>query len=105
EDVHATVAGLVDNLLRPNEDVGAATVNQLFEATERVGGRIPVRLSELAQGIGVKAGGAGEAGATHFSSLDDGVETLDEGGAHESPISHCNVIQSGNNVVPTVIWR
>ena len=56
---------------------------------KRVGGRVPVRLAELAQAVGVKAGGAGEAGAADFAGGDDGFQPLDQGRAHATRhISH-----------------
>ena|SRR6478672_9543250 len=102
EDEHAAVACLVDNLLGPDEHVRGTALDQLFEAPERVGGRIPVRLAKLAEAVGMEAGGTGKTGAAHFARVDDGAQTFNEGGAHAGPISHPNVIKSRNNPVPNV---
>ena len=46
--------------------------------SERVGGRIPVRIAELAQAIGVEPGGAGEAGAAHLAGRDEVAKAIDQ---------------------------
>ena len=50
EDEHAAVARLVDDRLGPDQHVGGAALDQLFEPAERVGGRVPVRLSPACAG-------------------------------------------------------
>ena len=56
--------------------------------SERVGGRIPVRVAELAQAVGMEAGGAGEAGAAHLAGRDEVADAIDQDGAHASRVSH-----------------
>ena len=49
QDEHAAVARLVDDRLGPDQHLGRAALDQPFEPAERVGGRVPVGLAELAQ--------------------------------------------------------
>ena len=60
---------------------------------QRVGGRIPVGIAELAQRVGMEAGGAGEAGPAHLAGGDDVAEAIDQDGAHDGAVSHHNVIR------------
>ena len=87
QDEHAPVARLVDDRLRADEHVGAA-LDQLFEPGQRVGGRVPLVRPELAQAVGVKPGGPGEARAADFAGGDDGFEPFDQGGAHRGRNNH-----------------
>ena len=89
----------------PTSTSADAALEQLFEPAERVGGRVPVGRAQLAQGIGVEAGGAGEAGAADFAGGDDGVEPLDQGGAHDRANITLQCDEKRNIAVPNVIWR
>ena len=60
QDEHAAVARLVDDRFGADQHFGVAALKQLFEPHERVGGRIPFGRAELAQRIGMEAGGAGQ---------------------------------------------
>ena len=88
EDEHAPVARLVDDFLGPDQHFGGAALDQFFEPPQRIGGRIPVRLAQFAEAVGMKPGGTGKAGAADLASVDDGVQALDEGRAHAGHISH-----------------
>ena len=83
EDEHPPVARLVDDLFGPDQHLGGAALDQLFQPAESVGGRVPVGLAEFAQAVGMKAGSAGEPGAADLAGVDDGVQPLDQGRAHE----------------------
>ena len=92
QDEHPPVARFVDDRFGADQHAGVAALEQLFEPAEGVGGRIPVGRAKFAQGIGVEAGGAGETGAADFAGGDDGAQLLDQVGAHDRAISHCNVM-------------
>ena len=47
EDEHAPVARLVDDRFGPDQHLGGAALDQLFEPAERVGGRIPVGRTQV----------------------------------------------------------
>ena len=83
QDEHAAVARLVDDLLGGRHHAATAAGEEFLELAERVGGRIPVRIAELAQRVGVEAGGAGEAGAAHLAGGDDVAEAIDQESAHD----------------------
>jgi hypothetical protein len=53
QDKHTPIARLVDDRFRTHQNIGRATVKQLFKPQERIGGRIPVSLSEPSQTIRV----------------------------------------------------
>ena len=95
EDEHPPVARLVDDRLGADQHFGIAALEQLFEPPQRIRSRVPFGRAQLAQRIGVEAGGAGESGTADLAGGDDGVEPLDQRGAHDSPISHFNVMKRG----------
>ena len=105
EDEHAAVARLVDDRFGPDQHFGGAALNQLLEARQRVGGRVPVGGAQFAQTIGVKARGPRKAGAADFPGGDDRFELFDEVRGHDRHISHCSVMKSRYRPVPTVIAR
>ena len=82
QDEHPAVARLVDDLLGARHHAAAAAGEEAFELAQRVGGRVPVGVAELAQRIGVEAGGAGEAGAAHLAIGDELADAVDQDGAH-----------------------
>ena len=82
EDEHPAVARFVDDRFGSDQNFGVASLEQLFEPSERVGGRVPVGVAQLSEGIGVKAGGAGQGGAADLAGFDDGVEPIDQVAAH-----------------------
>ena len=82
EDEHAAVARFVDDRLGPDEDAGRAALDQLFEPDQRIGRRIPVVRAQFAQGIGMKAGCAGEPGAADLAGGNDRLDAFDQGCAH-----------------------
>ena len=71
EDEHAPVARLIDDCLGPDQHLGGAALNEFFEPPQRIGGRIPVRLAQFPEAVGMKSGGTGEAGAADLASIDD----------------------------------
>ena len=101
EDEHAAVARFVDDRFGADEHLGRTALDQLLETDQRVGGRIPLGRTELPQRIGMEAGSASQGSAADFAGFDDGVQALDQGGAHGSGhISHSNVIKRRNRCVP-----
>src|SRR6185437_12513802 len=105
ENEHAAVARFVDDRFGPDQHFRGAALDQLFEAAERVGGRVPVRGTKLSQAVGMEAGGSGETGSADLAGGDDRLEPFDEGRAHRRSISHYDVMISGNISVPIVNER
>ena len=93
QDEHAAVARLVDDLLGARHHSARAAGEEFLELDQSVGGRVPVLVAELAQAVGMEAGGAGEAGAAHLAGGDEVAEAVDQDGAHAGRVSHCNVIR------------
>ena len=82
QDEHPPVARLVDDRLGADQHLLHPAIEQLLEPHQRIGGRIPVGRAELAQGVGVKAGGAGKPAAASFAGIDQGGQLIDQGGGH-----------------------
>jgi hypothetical protein len=79
ENEHAAIAGLVDDLFGAGESGAAfASVEIGFQLGERVCGGIPVRFAELAETVGMKPGGAGEAGPRHGAAIDQPDDLLED---------------------------
>ena len=93
EDEHPPVARFVDDRLGPDQYIGRAALDQLFEPHQRLGGRIPFLRAELAQAVGVEPGGAREAGPADLAGGDDRGQSFDQGRAHDSPLSHFSVMK------------
>ena len=104
QDEHPSVARLVDDRRAVDQRLAGAVPDQLFEAAQGVGGRIPACGAQFAQGVGVKTGGASQPGTADLAGVDDRFQLLDQGRAHKAPISHHNVMKSRNSNVPTVIF-
>ena len=97
EDEHAAVARLVDDLLGPDQHLGRCRAGSAFRAGRACRRSGSSRAApSLRRRIGMKPGGAGEAGAADLAGCDDGVQPLDQGGAHARHISHCDVMKSRN---------
>ena len=82
QDEHAPVARLVDDRLGADQHVLDAAVEQLLQPHQRVGGRVPVGRAELAEGVGVEAGGARQPAAARLAGVDEGGQPIDQGGGH-----------------------
>ena len=63
QDIHAAVAGLVDDILDGGQSRPAAAIGQpVFQFPERVCGRVPLGFVQRAQAVGMQPGSAGHAG-------------------------------------------
>ena len=82
QDEHAAVARLVDDRLGPDQHVLDPAVDQLFQPHQRVGGRVPVGRAELAQGVGMEAGGARQPAAARLAGVDESGQLIDQGRGH-----------------------
>jgi hypothetical protein len=73
-----------------------------FQLAQRIGGRVPIALAQLAKAVGVQAGGARQAGPGHASIGNEAADGIEKRGRHDgnsfpcgmASISHCNVIIS-----------
>ena len=90
KDEHAAVAGFVDDFLHAGERRALRAVTQpVIQLAQGFGGGIPIGIIKVAQRIGVKPGGAGDAGFGLGAISDKGTQAF--GRAHAG-ISHCNVM-------------
>ena len=73
----------------PTSTLGGAALASNFSSRPSVSAvGFQSGVAELAQGIGVEAGGAGEAGAADLAGVDDGAQALDQDRAHGARVYH-----------------
>ena len=89
KDVHAPVARFLDDFLDGAEHRAVVVRRkEPFELAERFGGRVPVRLGAVAQGVCVEPGGACQPGLAHAALVDESTDLVDKKFAHAARITH-----------------
>jgi hypothetical protein len=79
QDIHAPVAGFLDDFLNGDEDGGFVIVRQeALQLAERFGGGVPLGLAHVAQCVGMEPRRTGKAGLGHATIGDEAADAFDE---------------------------